>query len=522
VASLQATRLRWVIDHNWLEIVVPARDTEDMSRGENEPDVTIDADGHRTVRWSATDSQGKTFIYEHGLPDALGHHYRPAAMGEDVLLYDGPFRRDHDPDPFEGSVRWRWADRPRIEARGSRPTSPASLQRFIDSTTNAAMWLTPDELDIHLIDGTVPPQPSFENQRERVGQTIVTRLEQQLGDGTDLHCVTFLIPNGWQSHDGLNVCDPENLLRHWPGRVSANGGGWSLTIDPTGDTDWRALKDTGSYCFTHVGKLTRADGSRFSGEEAFQALDRVRVALNLALGRRTTCALPVGWRDDAPVWARWRSAPVDPYRTVRHWLDETIAARQVGLIIQRVLDFSADAASWEVLRPAVAYYVAANMDVDVELSVSVPISALQLLAYYRFVSDRGSYSNNKWHQLDTETQLRLLLDDIHVELEVHPHFEHLVAAQRGLTQNATPRDALGVVIKMRNIVTHPSKHKPAAFSPYEWFEAGMHARYWLCLSLLNLVGYDDEVAAVMGSQPQWVGQLRHLPWASTPGTAAKL
>jgi hypothetical protein len=162
------------------------------------------------------------------------------------------------------------------------------------------------------------------------------------------------------------------------------------------------------------------------------------------------------------------------------------------------------------------------MDVDVELSVSVPISALQLLAYYRFVSDRGSYSNNKWHQLDTETQLRLLLDDIHVELEVHPHFEHLVAAQRGLTQNATPRDALGVVIKMRNIVTHPSKHKPAAFSPYEWFEAGMHARYWLCLSLLNLVGYDDEVAAVMGSQPQWVGQLRHLPWASTPGTAAKL
>jgi hypothetical protein len=206
---------------------------------------------------------------------------------------------------------------------------------------------------------------------------------------------------------------------------------------------------------------------------------------------------------------------------VRHWLDETVAARQISQLIECVLDFSADAASWEVLRPAVAYYVAANMDVDVELSVSVPVSALQLLAYYRFVSDRGSYSNTKWDGLGTEGQLRLLLNDIHVDLAVRPHFAYLVAVQRGLAHNAPPRDALGVVIKMRNIVTHPSKYKPATFSPYEWSEAGMHARYWLCLSLLNLVGYDGEVAAVMGPQPQWVGQLRHPPWILVSRTTAK-
>ncbi|GAA3698471.1 hypothetical protein GCM10022204_13510 [Microlunatus aurantiacus] len=222
----------------------------------------------------------------------------------------------------------------------------------------------------------------------------------------------------------------------------------------------------------------------------------------------------MGLRDDAPVWARWRSTPVDPYRIVRHWLDETVAARQVTQVIERVLEFSTDPARWEVLRPAAAYYVAANMDVDVELSVSVPISALQLLAYFRFVSDRGLYSNKKWNDdLTTEDQLRMLLDDIHADLAVHPHFTHLDAVQRRLAQNAPPRDALGVVIKMRNTVTHPSKDKPATFSPYEWFEAGMHARYWLCLSLLNLIGYDDDIAAAMESQPPWTGQLRRPPWA---------
>ena len=95
--------------------------------------------------------------------------------------------------------------------------------------------------------------------------------------------------------------------------------------------------------------------------------------------------------------------------------------------------------------------------------MAVPISALQLLAYFRFVSDRGFYSNNKWKLMETEAQLRLLLDDSHVDLTAHPHFTHLVAVQRRLAQNAPPRDALGVVIKMRNIVTHPSKHKPATF-----------------------------------------------------------
>ncbi|GAA3698456.1 hypothetical protein GCM10022204_13490 [Microlunatus aurantiacus] len=215
------------------------------------------------MHWSIVDSHGQEFVFEHALPDALRHHYRPAAIGEDVLLYDGPFRLGQDPDPLNGSVRWRWADRPRIEARGFRPTSAAAVQRFLDSTEIVAMWVAPDELDVDLPDGRVPPQPPAEAQREGLGQTIVTRLEQQLGDGTRLDRVTFLIPNGWQSHDGLRVCDSEDLLRHWPGRLSATAGGWSVTIDPAGDTEWPELKDTGSYRFTHVGELARADRSSF-------------------------------------------------------------------------------------------------------------------------------------------------------------------------------------------------------------------------------------------------------------------
>ena len=153
------------------------------------------------------------------------------------------------------------------------------------------------------------------------------------------------------------------------------------------------------------------------------------MGLNLALGRRVTCALPVGWRDGRPVWCRWRSARVDGYRDASQWLDDTTGCRQVGEVVSRVLDFTATPGDKDSLRHAISYYVAANIDVDVELSDSVPVSGLQLLAFLRFVTQRRDYSRGQWKQMDTEKQIRLLVEDIGVETPVPAHFSHLASAQ---------------------------------------------------------------------------------------------
>ena len=474
--------------------------------------------GRRIVRWGGTDSQGARFVIEHDFPDTLRHHYVPTGIGEDVLLFAGEFRRGDDPDPFNGSVRWRWTDPPRVQAYGTRPTTTRALMDLMSAQAETSRWAAHDQLHIDLAGEALPPQPTADPPLTNVGQMITPRVEQQLGKGVDLDQVTFFIPNGWEAHDGTAVCDPVDLTRHWYGRLSADGGGWSVTIDPSGRMsleDWRDLKDRGSYCFTHIGSLSRTDGAPFSGEAAFHVLDRLRVALNIALGRRTTCSLPVGWRGDIPVWARWRSAPVDGYSTINHWLDSTVASKQISRLLELVLEFSTNDTAWGALRPAVAYYVAGNIDVDVELSVSVPVSGLQLLAYYRFVTDRRLYSNNKWHDKSTEQQLRLLLDDMNLDLAVPMHMSHLDDARNRLADaGGGPYDALGVLVKMRNVVTHPTHKKPAAFGIYEWAEAGMLARYWLCLALLNVVGYDGEILESMGASAPWTGQLTVPPWVA--------
>lgn len=160
--------------------------------------------------------------------------------------------------------------------------------------------------------------------------------------------------------------------------------------------------------------------------------------------------------------------------------------------------------------------MAANVDVDVELAVGIPVSGLQLLAYYQFVTRQGLYSKGKWDDLKTEAQLRLLLIDVQADLAVHPHFTHLTAVRDRLALAGAHRDALGVVVRMRNIVTDPTRHKPADFSVYEWAEAGMHARYWLCLAILRTVGYHGQIAEVLGATPRGTGQVRNVPWAAAP------
>lgn len=215
------------------------------------------------------------------------------------------------------------------------------------------------------------------------------------------------------------------------------------------------------------------------------------------------------------VWTRWRSAAVDYYRPLRsssHWLDETVIHQQVRDLITAALTFTADEANRAALTLAVAYYVAANVDVHVELAVAIPVPALQLLAFYRFVSQRKTHSQRAWKELTTEHQLRLLLADVKLDTRLPPHFRHLMDVSNRLALSGQQRDALGTIIKMRNVVTHPTRDRPADFTVYEWAEAGMLVRYWLCLALLNTVAYQGKIAVVLEGQPSVPGHLQTPPW----------
>lgn len=490
--------------------------------------VTVSADGKRQVRWHDPGSHEVTHMLQHDFPDAKQHLYAPTACNADMALYSGELSYPEGRHVESALVRWRWHPRPAIEIQGRRQSSPDDLKAIFED--QQSVWM---DIPVAVVDfpaGSIPSPPAEIADPDAGGAdySFAGYLQQQLGDSSrPLDRVSFLVPNGWNGSDGGGICDPQELTRAWRGRTEATGDGWIVTIDQcvemTDAENWRELQSCAGYRFTHIGSLSRADHSTFTGIAAFHALERTKLGLELALGRRTGCVLPVGWYNNEPVWCRWRSGQIDGYRPLTsgiHWLDTTIVHEQIANVLSLVLDFTADNANFEALRTARTYYVASNVDVDVQLSVSIPVSALQLLSYYRFVSQRGKYSRKKWNDMATETQVRLLLDEIETDVSIRPYFKHLDAASKRLAASSgNTKDALGVVVKMRNVVTHPTRDIPADFSPYEWAEAGMHARYWLCLALLNTIGYDSDIAEIMQKGPPWTGQLRKPPWVHRAGNS---
>lgn len=167
-----------------------------MAQGEEEdrrgPEVTIGDDGRRRVSWPIRNTAEKTAIFEHDFPDAVQHHYLPRGMNEEVPLYKGRFYSGDD-RPFDGDVRFRWYPTPRVEARGTRPsTTDDVLGFFSDGDQN--LWVEYPTVRIELEEDRLPRQPdtTAEPSSEN-GYSISERIEQEVGCPDDLEHFTFLL-----------------------------------------------------------------------------------------------------------------------------------------------------------------------------------------------------------------------------------------------------------------------------------------------------------------------------------------
>lgn len=486
--------------------------------------VSYKDDGTRVVTRVLEGSDGRKLVLNHSHPDAIIHHYQPEVDSQDIPLYAGRLAfADRIDRPYDGNAYFTWQPTPRIRMRGARNSSSEELNElFAQGDSSSGMWRTRPSLVVGLIDGEIPQPPLIVSEKgaEHPGDLHVEEdVHAELGDGSRLEEVTFLVPNGWRAQDASMVCAPEAPENSWQGRTTVTGDGWTVHFDllpGVTHEKWKELKGIGGYSFTQTGRIARTDGGCFNSTEAKSVLQRIGFGLSLALGRRTPCLLPVGYLRGIPMWALWATAPVDPVRSSSDWLESTCTAKQIGELISNVLSFTSVESNLQSFKNALAYYIAANVDVDVHLRAALPISGLQLLTYYSFVTV-GPHTPGEWKRMvpavkGTEWEVRKLLEAMEITLAVPRHFKNVAAVRRRLARNDSQTDVLGTVIKMRNVATHPTKQQYDDYSVYEWAEAGLLANYWLCLALLYMVGYQGNVAAVLQPRYRNPGELRGVPW----------
>jgi hypothetical protein len=481
-----------------------------------------DEDGERVVRIRHTVEDGQKVVIEQRFPDALSHLYHARGVNEEIPLYAGDFRLNDGSasGDFTGEVYFSWLPTPRTVFEGD--ADGLRIHDLLGDDSQGSHWSSMPTVTLPE-DVGVPEAPrersyTWDSDRrvyrsDRLGDQIV-------GDrSVKVDRLTFWIPNGWKGpFDASHVRESDRPWVWWKGRVEADVEEWSIKIDSLREADkkesWEHLRGSGGWRFTHVGELCRRDGETFNFEDVEGILHQIGLAITLTLGRQVRPLLPVGWLDGIPRWSSWRTGPVDRMLGVRSWSDQSIFAEQLSEVIEKVILWCRDPGNAELLQYSVSYYAAASFGSSAELGVALPLSALQMLAYDRFVEQRRLYTPRQWKDgLHTEEEIRLLLDDCGIDLEIPDRMEFLksVSTALGPMPDGRHRDALRCIVDMRNVVIHPTRKKPVIWSHEQWVEASMIAVHLLELAMLNVIDYRGKSRSVM--QPgTWLGTVFPVPW----------
>ena len=260
-------------------------------------------------------------------------------MNEPILLHEGRFRIRWGDRCVEGSgsAHLRWLPSPGIEF-DIEITEPFPGVDFDSLTVELPGFRTENVLAHSMTLGLTSRIRAFAGAMESDRQQNLLSVEFQIVNFTD-----FITP-GLSAAPGdptaiASVNGTERLL----GGVTPTGSptkpvqsvtcatvdlmhdGWrvGLVALPESRDRYERLKATGGYSFTHVGQLTRIDGSTFSVQQAERILESLRVFLSFARG--AACGLPIRWGrgiDGEIVWRNFGSPIVDRWRQPHSWFDE--------------------------------------------------------------------------------------------------------------------------------------------------------------------------------------------------------
>lgn len=243
----------------------------------------------------------------------------------------------------------------------------------------------------------------------------------------------------------------------------------------------------------------------------------VASAYSFAVSRRVGAVLPVGYRHGLPCWA-WLATPaVAAWTSPFSWLDGDFGYDQLKELLPQWLEQWSVPAQRTVLRLALGYHLIASGP-QPEIALVAAISGLVLLSEARYVGGKRMTSS-KWKKLSTPEQVRKLLTEYSVDLQLNHTYKHLAAvgmakaAKSNLPTAAT--DDMHAVLELRNLVAHPTALSRANIPTTAWIEGWRTAGEWLDLALLARLGYVGTYFP-RRQEDRWQGGSVLVPHAAHP------
>jgi hypothetical protein len=326
----------------------------------------------------------------------------------------------------------------------------------------------------------------------------------------------FNLPN-WHGPERLTATE-DGGQRWWSGRWVTEAGGWRITIDvrPDHQRIWTGLDLTDIYVMTHVMELCRADGARFTADEAEPLLAALHVGVSFALGRWAAPMLPAGEDGDGKiVWQDWRPLHCDPARvTSPGWWHEK-DHETLRDFLRCVIPVFADPDRRTALRFQMMFGILSVGDQGfMEQRVMTGAAGLEHIMWQTLVAD-GLLTEEQYRVAAAHTLLRRVLAmakiPVGIEQDLMPTIAQFAADERQRQGNNL--DGADVVTQIRNRLVHPRGAQERVYHRSGLLmEVWLLTRHYLVLLILHSLGYNGLYRDLRRTSG-WAGDRLNVPWA---------
>jgi len=331
---------------------------------------------------------------------------------------------------------------------------PSPNVRFEMSTDAWAIDLEPASLVLDLPEAVTVPVSVGRIELGAASEVAGNLIDRgAFGDANDVTVISFLLPN-WPAMRGDWIDKPG--AGGWLGRVVLDAPPWRVTLEAR--RDHRQLVDElrafGGYAITHVGRLERIDGARFSVADGRDVLEALNLFLSFARGFWTPPFLPVGYDDGAIVWREWIGRTSSPWRATFAWFStwHPQALADAWVLFKGRWD---DADSRDSLKLGIWWYIEANGTTTAETSLLLCQVALELFSWVILVQELAQLTKKQHRGAHAEDNIRDLLQWTQIPLAIPP--EH--AALAHLAKAEGWGDGPTALVRLRNKLTHPGARR---------------------------------------------------------------
>jgi hypothetical protein len=264
------------------------------------------------------------------------------------------------------------------------------------------------------------------------------------------------------------------------------------------DLDWVAdydrlrneLRLDRGYAITHVGQLTRNDGSSFAASRGVRFIESLALLFGFVRGAWAGPALLVGRDGTGSIsWEHWSvrlTSPAEPRPSFFLDADPDMIRRMSPGFLAKVASDR-----WgEAFARAVQLYVAGNLGVPIEIGIMLAQAGLDVLAWSTFVRS-GRVSATDFRKWSAGERFRRLLTPRRVPNSVPGP---LAALAGPLPDVSLTADVFERIATVRNRIVHPPRgggslrRQPSDLITDSW----RASLYFLELAILWLSGYQGD------------------------------